>query len=647
MTPAADPYAGILARLRRAAERILLTLSIAFALGLTTYHLYVAYFGPPQTEIHRSLHFALGIAIVFCLGRLGNSATRSGYALLIDTGLLAFVLGPVGYLILNIEDITGRMIHVSPVSALQFWMSIALVVAVLEVARRLLGWAMVILASLFLIYTQVGPYLPYPFWHRGYPVDQVAEQIYLSLDGLWGLPIGASANYIFLFVLFGALLVQSGAGAFFSRFANACAGRATGGPAKTAVLSSAFMSMLSGSSTANVVTTGSFTIPAMKSYGYRKEFAGGVEALASTGGLITPPVMGAAAFIMADFLGVAYSEIMAAAAIPAILYFSAIFLSVDLEARRNRLAKDQRVGDEPLLPLLKEGAFMLIPLAVMIYFLVLGFTPAISGLYGVAAFVATLSIRNWKRPRETAKLIYNSAVEAPKMMAPVIAACAIGGIIAGIISLTGLGVRFTSIITLVAGDSRFLFLLFTMIVSIILGMGMPTSAVYIVLAAILAPGLIDLGFEPIAAHMFIFFGAVMSNITPPLAIASFAAAAVAGSDPLKTSVAAVRIAAGVFFVPFVFSYSPALLGVGSLAEIAVSAGTALLGILLITIAMTGWFVKQLGIWVRTVLLGAAVALMLPGGTSDLIGVLAAGLAAAVPFLINRLAQGGEIDENIK
>ena len=598
----------------------LVRLASAMALGLSSYHMVVAYVGPPVTEVHRALHLMLGLSVLYCLGSIPKSESRALAARAADLVLLCAILVPCLYLILNIEQITARMIYVTPVRPIEMVMAVALTLAVLEATRRMLGWPMVILAVLFLIYTQIGPYLPYPFWHRGYPPSQVIEQIYLSLDGLWGIPIGASASYIYLFVLFGALLVASGAGAFFTRFANAFAGRLTGGPAKTAVMSSAMMSMLSGSSTANVVTTGSFTIPAMKSYGYRKEFAGGVEALASTGGLITPPIMGAAAFIMADFLGISYVEVMAAATIPAILYFTAIFLAVDLEARKTALKPSIESLDDSLTDILKEGLFMIVPLAIMVYFLVAGFTPMIAGFYGILAFCGSLLARFWRDPVRVFRTLLNASIEALRMMAPVIAACAVGGLIAGIISLTGLGVRFTSIIALLAGNSSILFLILTMVVCIILGMGMPTSAVYIVLAAVLAPGLVGLGFEPLAVHMFIFFGAVMSNITPPLAIASFAAAAVAGSDPWKTSICAVRIAAGVFFIPFIFVYSPALVGLGSPLEIATSAVSALFGLVFLSIASIGWMRGRLRSATRILLVAIAALMILPGIQTDLIGL---------------------------
>ncbi|MBO6636873.1 MAG: TRAP transporter fused permease subunit [Roseitalea sp.] len=598
----------------------LVRLASAMALGLSGYHMVVAYVGPPVTEVHRALHLMLGLSVLYCLGSIAKSESRAFVARAIDLVLLCAILVPCLYLIINIEQITSRMIYVTPVRPVEMVMAVALTLAVLEATRRMLGWPMVILAVLFLIYTQIGPYLPYPFWHRGYPPSQVIEQIYLSLDGLWGIPIGASASYIYLFVLFGALLVASGAGAFFTRFANAFAGRLTGGPAKTAVMSSAMMSMLSGSSTANVVTTGSFTIPAMKSYGYRKEFAGGVEALASTGGLITPPIMGAAAFIMADFLGISYVEVMAAATIPAILYFTAIFLAVDLEARKTALKPSIESLDDSLRDILKEGLFMIVPLAIMVYFLVAGFTPMIAGFYGILAFCVSLIARFWRDPMKVFHTLLKASIEAPRMMAPVIAACAVGGLIAGIISLTGLGVRFTSIIALLAGNSSILFLILTMVVCIILGMGMPTSAVYIVLAAVLAPGLVGLGFEPLAVHMFIFFGAVMSNITPPLAIASFAAAAVAGSDPWKTSICAVRIAAGVFFIPFIFVYSPALVGLGSPLEIATSAVSALFGLVFLSVASIGWMRGPLRSVTRVLLVPIAALMILPGLQTDLIGL---------------------------
>lgn len=600
-------------------DRALSRIAIPFAAAMSFYHLAVAFFGPPVTEAHRPTHFLLGCAIVFCLGSM-TRRPRGWIASFVDLVLLCFILVPSLYLIINADTISDRMVYVDPLTLIELILGPLVIIATLEATRRLLGWPIVIIAALFLIYTQLGPHLPYPFWHRGYSPEQVIEQMYLTLDGLWGTPIGASSNYIFLFVLFGALLVASGAGAFFSEFANAIAGRYVGGPAKTAVISSALMSTLSGSSTANVVTTGSFTIPAMKRYGYKPEFAGGIEALASTGGLITPPIMGAAAFIMADFLGVAYTEIMLAAAIPALLYFTAIFIAVDLEARRLSL-RGGASEERNVLRTVWKGLHMVVPLGLIVWFLIEGYTPSTAAFWAIVAFVAAMPLMARKRPLELLRVIWSACLDAPRMMAPIVVACAVGGLIAGIISLTGLGVRITSIIATVAGDSTSLFLALTMLVSIVLGMGMPTSAVYIILAAILAPGLIGLGFPPIAAHMFIFFGAVMSNITPPLAMASFAAAAVAGSNPWKTSITAVRLGIGVFIVPFIFSYAPVLLGQGDFASVLYATMTAVMGIAGLSIASIGWLGRPLPLLIRLLFVSAAVSLIVPGTVSDLFGAV--------------------------
>lgn len=605
-----------------AAERCLRWLAVVLAAGMTAYQVYVAIFGPPITEAHRPTHFLFGASLVFALAAPVDWK-RTRLRLLCDILLLAAVLLPSLYLIVNASGISGRMVYVTPVTPLQNALGILVMIAVLEATRRMLGWPMVVIALVFLVYTQLGPHLPYPLWHRGYSLSRVIEQMYLTLDGLWGTPMGASSNYIFLFVLFGALMVSSGAGTFFSNFANAVAGGYTGGPAKTAVVSSALMSTLSGSSTANVVTTGSFTIPAMKAYGYAPTFAAGVEALASTGGLITPPVMGAAAFIMADFLGVPYSQIMYAAAIPAMLYFVSIFVSVDLEARKLGLKpmafEKQAAGD-----LVRGGLSMLVPLGVIIWFLLDGYTPTVAALYGIVALIVSLPAISRIGPKRMLWTLWTACLAAPRMMAPIVVACAIGGAIAGIISMTGLGVRITTIIASLAGDNTLLFLVLTMLVSIVLGMGMPTSAVYIILASVLAPGLIDLGFEPIAVHMFVFYGAVMSNITPPLAMASFAAAAIARSDPWATSVSAVRTGLIVFLVPFLFCYAPELIGQGDALSVAHAAATALLGIFLMAAASTGWLLFRLGILLRLLLAAAAVLLIVPGWVGDVAGLAMAG-----------------------
>ena len=502
-----------------------------------------------------------------------------------------------------------------------------------------LAWTLVWLVGIFLAYAFWGNHLPYPLWHRGYSIHRVIEQMYLTMDGIWSIPVGVSASFIFLFVLFGALLSASGTGSFFSDFADSLAGRTTGGPAKTAVISSALMSMLSGSSTANVVTTGSFTIPAMKRSGYPAHFAGGVEAVASTGGLIAPPVMGAAAFIMAEFLGVPYSKIMQAAAIPAFLYFLALLFMVDLEARRLGLTPSKDVTFPSPFSVLRQRGYLMGPVIILVYALIEGYTPAMSSVWSIASLIILILLFDSKGRKRILKICWDGMTTAPKLIGPIVIACAVGGILAGVITLTGLGFRITTIITAVSGNSLIITLMLTMVIAVILGMGMPTSAIYIILAVILAPALEKMGVEPIAAHMFIFYGAVMSNITPPLAMASFAAAAISESNPWKTSWAAVRIGLTVFIIPFMFVYGPALVGVGTLWEIIQVLGTAIVGVFALSIACSGWFINPLGWWLRGSTLGAAILLIHPDGNTDIVGFAGVGLFVVYNLFVKQNISG--------
>ncbi|MBI4183517.1 MAG: TRAP transporter fused permease subunit, partial [Proteobacteria bacterium] len=407
------------------------------------------------------------------------------------------------------------------------------------------------------------------------------------------------------------------------------------GPAKTAVVASAFFGMLSGSAAANVVTTGSFTIPAMKKVGYRPEFAAGVEAVASTGGQLTPPIMGAAAFLMIEFVGVSYAEIITFAAIPAFLYFFAVFAMVDLEARRLGL----RPHPDETLPkagaVLRKRGYLILPVVVMLYFLFKGYTPTAAAFWSIATLAGLVFAIDPENRRKFGRVVYEALVDAPRMIAPITVACAIGGIIAGIIVMGGLGLRISSIILAVSAGIPILALFLTMVVAIVLGMGMPTSAAYIIMAALLAPGLANMGIDLIAAHMFIIFCAAMSGITPPVAISSFAAAAIAGTDPWRTSWIAIKLGLSVYIIPYMFVYGPSLLGFGPLPEIIGTVVTASLGIVALSIVGIGWFRVPLLWHERTIAFGAAVTMIEPGLVTDLIGFALSALFLALVLLRTR------------
>jgi len=606
-----------------APRRIVASAVAAVAVAMSAYHLIVGYpsIGPPMAEVHYPVHLMLALVVLFGSHAVEHLEDRRYGMLLSDAILIAISLIGCGYLIVNADALAQRMTYAEALTPVQVVLGTGLVAVVLEAARRTVGWVLVLVAVGFLLYAKFGNLLPEPLWHRGRDVGAIVEQTYLTVDGIWNVPLAVTANYIFLFVFLGSLLVASGAGTFFTDLARSLTGRTVGGAAKTAVVSSALMGMLSGSSSANVVTTGSFTIPAMHKAGYRPEFAAGVEAVASTGGQLTPPIMGAAVFLMIEFAGIPYAEIMRAAAIPAILYFVSVFLMVDLEARRLGL-HPQMDGPLPRVGgVLRRRGYLLLPLLIMVWVLVEGYTPATAGFWSIASLAALSFMLDPATRRRFVAVLLEAATQAPRLIAPITIACAIGGILAGVIAMTGLGIRISNIILDVSDGVLMVTLFLTMVVAIVLGMGMPTSAAYVILAALLAPGLVQMGVSVMAAHLFIIYCAAKSAITPPVAIASYAAAAVAGSDPWRTSLIAFRLGLPVFIIPFMFVYGAPLLGQGHPLEILWTVLTATTGIAALSVASVGWLVIPLKWYERAIALAAALPMIYVEWRTDLIGVL--------------------------
>lgn len=627
-TPVSD-HGRALTLFRRGAALVALTMSL--------YHLYVAQFGEPVSTVHRPLHLMFALVVLFWAppkGRLSTGWLRT----LADVGLIVITFMATAYLFLDPNVTARRIAYVTPLDTVQTVCAIALILVILEAARRTVGWPLVIITVTFLLYAYFGSYLPYPFWHRGMSVNAILEQAYLTSEGIWGVPVGVVASYVFLFVLFGSLLMASGAGGFFTDLARALTGRLVGGTAKTSVISSALMGMLSGSSVANVVTTGSFTIPAMQRAGYRPQFAAGVEAVASSGSQLTPPIMGAAAFIMMEFIGVSYSAIITAALIPAILYFLALYVTVHLEARREGLGILQAADVPRLRAVLARQGYLILAIVSMIWLLYQGYTPARAAIGAIGTLVVLLVLFDARNRRNILSVLGRAMTDAPRLIGPVTVACATGGLIVGVVSQTGLGLRISDIVLMAAGNSLFLTLVLTMICAVILGMGLPTSGAYIILAALLAPGIVAMDVPLIAAHMFIIYCASKSGITPPVAIASFAAAAVANTDPWRTSLIAFRIGLSIFIIPYMFVYGPALLGDGTPWEITRAFVSAAIGVSLLSAACVGYLWANMGMIERFVAAGASITLIHAGTGTDLFGlVIAAGVAA---YSLYRARQGG-------
>ena len=508
------------------------------------------------------------------------------------------------------------------------------VILILEMARRLAGLALVIIAGIFVLYSFVGPWLPGILQHRGYSMTRFFTYVYTD-QGILGPTIAISSTYIILFVTFAAFLQASRVGEYFVNFAFAVAGGARGGPAKVAVFASGLMGMINGTSAGNVVATGSLTIPLMKKVGYRPQFAASVEAAASSGGQILPPIMGAGAFIMSEITGIPYSEIVVAAIIPALLYFLSIYFMVDLTAQKHGMKGLPR-EDLPQFTKLARQIFLFIPIIILIASLFMGFSVIRAGIYGMAS----AAVVSWLTPYPMGPKQILFALEiAAKMTLQLVAVCAAAGIIVGVIALTGIGTRFSSLLLGLADQNQAVALFFAMIVSIILGMGMPTTAAYAVAASVIAPGLVQMGIDPLTAHFFIFYFAVMSAITPPVALAAYAGAAIAQSDPMKTSVESFRLGLAAFIVPFMFFTSPAMLMQGTWFEVIHVTISAMLGIYLLSASVQGWYFGALSTPLRIVLLVAALLMITAGWLTDAIGL---GVGLMIWLLQKRLIGPGTV-----
>ncbi len=545
-----------------------------------------------------------------------RAAARTHWA---DWVLGGAAIAVLGYILFNVGPLrlrAGTALAQPP----DFFAALVGVILILELTRRVAGLALVVIAGIFIAYSFLGPWLPGFLTHRGYSPERFFTYIFTD-QGILGDPIAVSSTYIILFVTFAAFLQASRVGDYFVNFAFAVAGGWRGGPAKVAVFASGLMGMINGTSAGNVVSTGSLTIPLMKKVGYPARSAGAIEATASSGGQILPPIMGAGAFIMAEVTGIPYTEIVVAAIIPAVLYFASVYFMVDLQATKlgmKGLAKEEL----PRFKVLAKQAYLFLPIVILIYTLFAGYSVIRAGTMAMAA----AAVVSWLTPYRMGPRAILKALElAAKMSIQLVAVCAAAGIIVGVIALTGVGARFSSLLLGLAEQNQLVALFFAMCISIILGMGMPTTAAYAVAAAVVAPGLIQLGIPVLIAHFFVFYYAVMSAITPPVALAAYAGAGLAGSDPMKTSVEAFKFGLAAFVVPFMFFYSHALLMQGEWHEVVHVFVTALVGIYLLSSAVQGYFFGNLSNPLRVVLLLGALGMIQGGWISDLIG-LAVGLA---------------------
>jgi TRAP transporter 4TM/12TM fusion protein len=598
--------------------RVLRKVVVVLAVLMSVYHLYAASFGAPEAMMHRSIHLLLTLLLIFSVS-ITSRSQQDKRKLLLDLVLVLLTLASLGHIFLNYEYVVTRYSYVQSLTHWDVVMGVILTLILLEASRRVIGWALPITAVCFLFYAIFGKSFPGLMRHTGFTFEVIIDQLYLTTEGIFGIPLGVSATYVILFVIFGAFLEESGTGQFFMDFANSLVGGTKGGPGKISCVSSALFGTISGSAVANVMVDGWLTIPLMKRTGFKKDFAAAVEATASTGGQIMPPVMGAAAFVMAEYTGIPYIQICIHAAIPALLYYFALFMAIHFEANRTGLLGVPREERPRFQSVMLARGHLFFPLVVIVYFMIAGYTPMYACIYATLSVVLIALLR--AETRMGVMKILKALEFGAKNMLPVAAACACAGIIIGVINLTGLGLKFTSLILVIAGNLLIPALIFTMFAGIVLGMGLPTTAAYIVQAALLIPALIKLGVPTIAAHLFVFYFAIISAITPPVAMAVYAAAGISGSNLWKTGLEAVRIGATGFVIPYMFVYGHSLLMIGSYGTIITTVISASLGVVALSGGLTGWFFKKTTYLDRAMLLAGALLLIKPGLYTDAVGLV--------------------------
>ncbi len=615
--------------------RALRLLVAVIAIGMSVYHLTVAFIGAPQQLFFRSTHLLFALALVFLLypsfqkkkaegmirddagGIIGGSVDAMPKPSWWDWTLITLSCVTIGYVWANHDHLLTRFVFVDDPTRTELVLGGIFTLIVLEATRRIIGWALPITAMIFLGYAL--------FVARTRP-EQIIEIMYLTTEGIFGSTLGVSAAYVIMFVLFGAFMERTGIGRLFMDFALSLTGHTAGGPGKVAVVSSSLFGTVSGSAVANVLVDGPITIPLMKRTGFRPSFAAAVESVASTGGQIMPPIMGAAAFVMAEFLAVSYFQVAMWAIIPAILYFLAVFCAVHFESKRVGLLGLPRAEIPRFGTVMRERGHLFIPLLVILFGLFAGYSAPLCALAGTLSCVPVAMMRKSTRKDINFSTILSALEEGAKNSVAVALACACAGIIIGVITQTGAAINFTSMVINMAQDLLVLALVLTMLAGIILGMGMPTTPAYIVMVSLLVPAIIKLGAIPPAAHMFAFYFAILSAITPPVALAVYAAAGIAKAPLWEAGWTAVRVGAAGFIVPFMFIFEPTLLMIGAWHEILQSFVTASIGTICLAAGLFGYLARTALVWERLFLLGAAILLIKPGLVTDLIG---AGLVLSV------------------
>lgn len=591
---------------------IINVICIAFAV----FQLYTATFGVLDAHLQRAIHLAFGFLLIFLLYPGRKSWSRSSMNPL---DVLLAIVGAASalYIVVNYQELVLRA---GMNNETDFVVGVIGTLMVFEAARRVVGWPMITVALFFMIYAFAGPYIPGIMAHRGVQVQELFDHLFFTTEGIFGTPMGVSSTFIYLFILFGSYLEATGLGKFFIDLANAIAGWAAGGPAKVAVLSSGLMGTVSGSSVGNVAGTGAFTIPMMKKLGYRPAFAGAVEAAASTGGQLMPPVMGAAAFLMAEFVGVPYFDVVKAAVIPALLYYIGVWLGVHYEAKKYGLKGTPREELPKFGPLFMEKGHLALPLAVIVYLLVSGYTPMRAALAAIVLSIVCACLR--KSTRIGFREIVQGLIDGSKGVLGVLIACATAGIIIGVVTKTGVGLKVATALLDLSGGQLLPAMFFTMVTSLILGMGVPTTANYVITSTIAAPALVQMNVPVLAAHMFAFYFGIVADVTPPVALAAYAGAGIAGANPMRCGVIAAKLAIAAFIVPYIFVLAPELLMIHATPlTITLSALTAIVGMWGVSVAMIGFCQNLLNLPQRVLFLAGGIGMIIPGHITDVVGVV--------------------------
>ena len=638
-------------------EQIGKTLIAVVAVTMAMYHIYVAvppmdaispvireiFVGPPTDLFFRGAHLAFAMVLTFLIFRRKSldeeslaalmpderetAIARAGAATIVDYILIALSLLTIGYVFVYYDYLINRILYVDDLHPIDMAFGTILVLLLLEATRRLMGLALPITAICFLAYglfiAQVEPM-------------RLIDQLYMSTEGIFGQPLAVSAAYVMLFVIFGAFMERTGTGQLFMDFAMSFTGHTAGGPGKVSVVSSSLFGTISGSAVANVMVDGPISIPLMKRTGFKPHFAGAVEAVASTGGQIMPPIMGAAAFVMAEFIGVGYGQVVIWAIIPAILYYVACFGAVHFEAKREGLKGVPRSELPVLTKVLGERGHLFLPVLAILAVMYSGYSSPLAALAGIVTCFPVAALKANSRGTVTWENFFGALKDGARHSLAVALACACAGIIIGVVTLTGLGITFTQWVVAISKETLLLALILTAIAGIVLGMGMPTTPAYIIMSSLLIPALVKLGVIKPAAHMFAFYFAILSAITPPVALAVFAAAGLAKADIWRTGWAALRVGAAGFIVPFMFVYEPALLMIGDWPTIIHASVTATVGCLLLAAGLSGYLLEPTPLWQRVALVVAALTLVKPGLETDIVGASITVVVVAAQ-LMNRRA----------